>query len=100
MLHSTLFYIKCDLAERLTSLFCSILCYDLQGIRSEILQCVTKAAAMPLSQLCHVCKKEASMRCCRCGPLSFFCVDCFESCHEHNNIFHVGKLNLTKKEGG
>ena len=55
------------------------------------MQRVTEAAAMPISQLCHMREEVASMQCGRCGPLSFFCVDYFRSCQEYDNIFHVGE---------
>ena len=63
------------LLKKLTSLFCSILYYYLQGIRSGILQCITEAAAMPLSQLCHMCEKEALMQ----SRRSEFLLYCFFS---------------------
>lgn len=44
------------------------------GIRSRIL------TAMPLSQGCVNCDLSALFRCRLCGPLGFFCEECFFSC--------------------
>ena len=63
-----------------------------EKIRNEMLSVVTEAAAMPLNQLCIICKTAvSSIRCQRCGPMGFFCPDCFQSCHSNTNLFHVAE---------
>ena len=62
-----------------------------QKIRADILKVVTEAAAMSLDQLCLNCEKLATLRCQQCGPLGFFCHECFKSCHRHVNFFHVSE---------
>ena len=58
-------------------------------LRSHMLSAVTEMAAMPLSQICLHCDQFAFYRCQQCGPLGFYCQDCFLQCHSSVNIFHV-----------
>lgn len=47
---------------------------------------------MPINQLCITCGNvEALFRCQLCGPCGFYCWDCFETCHQRTNIFHVAE---------
>ena len=61
------------------------------AIRSNILNAVTGAAAMPLAQLCLHCEATASLRCQRCGPMGYFCPECFKKFHNIVNVFHVAQ---------
>lgn len=71
------------------------------GVRRGMLTAVTEAAAMPLSQGCLNCDLSALFRCQQCGPLGFFCEECFLKCHSSVNIFHVPEkwevIGSTKK---
>ena len=60
-----------------------------EGVRSGILTAVTEIQAMPVNQTCLNCENTASLRCQRCGPLVFFCADCFQSGHCNTNLFHI-----------
>ena len=62
-----------------------------QKIRGDVLKVVTEAAAMPLDQLCLSCDMLATLRCQQCGPLGFFCHECFKISHRHINFFHVSE---------
>ena len=62
-----------------------------EAVRKEILTAVIETQAMPPGQLCITCKCSASCRCQRCGPLGFFCLDCFQEQHKITNVFHVGE---------
>ena len=62
-----------------------------ERVRNGMLRAVTEAACLPLAQSCISCDKEASLRCQRCGPLAYFCPDCFDQCHHKTNIFHVAE---------
>ena len=57
-----------------------------------ILQCTFYAySGMPEDLKCTVCANLASMRCHRCGPLGFFCPECFRQYHADLNLFHIGE---------
>ncbi len=47
--------------------------------RKEFLYTATECSAMPSGQVCLLCVKPAvhSYRCKSCGPLAFFCRNCF-----------------------
>lgn len=60
-------------------------------VRQEMLAMITEKQAMPPNQPCITCKDAASCRCQRCGPLGFFCLDCFQEQHKVINVFHVAE---------
>ena len=62
-----------------------------EAIRIGLRNVVTESAAMPLEQKCFMCCDQASLRCPRCGPLGFYCCDCFKKAHCHVNVFHVAE---------
>lgn len=62
-----------------------------ERVRQGILVAMTETAAMPLGQICLNCEEEASVRCKQCGPVCFYCVECFQSCHSSVNFFHVAE---------
>lgn len=75
-------------------------CYELESraavagwesVRRGILIAVTEAAAMPLGQICLHCEAAASMRCKQCGPMGYYCSQCFLRCHNSVNFFHVAE---------
>ena len=47
---------------------------------------------MPAGTKCIMCEEFASLRCCYCGPLVFFCEECFKKKHSIMNIFHVPEV--------
>ena len=55
------------------------------------LRAVTETSAMPVGTLCMRCKSTALFRCQRCGPLGFFCMECFKEYHSVINLFHVAE---------
>ena len=58
-------------------------------LRRHMLVAVTEIAAMPLSQVCLHFDQFAFYCCQQCGPLVFFCQECFLRSHSSVNIFHV-----------
>ena len=62
-----------------------------ERVRNGMLRAVTEAACLPLAQSCISCEKAASLRCQQCGPLAYFCPDCFDQYHHKVNIFHVAE---------
>ena len=62
-----------------------------EQLRSQFLSVATECSAMLLGQLCLQCSSPAEFRCQDCGPLVFYCKDCFCSQHEKTNIFHVAE---------
>lgn len=60
-----------------------------QKIRNSILETVTEVAAMPPGQICLNCEKIATLRCQQCGPMGFFCQECFQVYHRYINFFHI-----------
>ena len=62
-----------------------------EAIRIGLRNVVTESAAMPLEQKCFMCCDQASLRCPQCGPLGFYCCDCFKKAHCHVNVFHVAE---------
>jgi len=63
-----------------------------EKVRLALLDAVVEAAAMPLDQVCILCNLEASLRCKQCGPISYYCVDCFEGTHAKVNFLHVAEM--------
>ncbi len=45
--------------------------------RKEFLYTATECSAMPSGQVCLFCINPAAYRCKSCGPLAFFCRNCF-----------------------
>ena len=62
-----------------------------EQLRSRFLSVRTECSAMPFGQLCLLCPNQAEFRCQECGPLIFYCRDCFCSRHEKVNLFHVAE---------
>ena len=60
-----------------------------QKIQNNILETITELAAMPPGQTCLNCEKLAIFRCQQCGPMGFFCQECFQAYHKYVNIFHI-----------
>ena len=60
-------------------------------MRESILALVTEKAALEEGETCIVCAEVASLRCQRCGPLGFFCYQCFINVHSEANLFHVAE---------
>ncbi len=60
-------------------------------LRSSIRSTLTESAAMRVGQLCSSCPELATLRCQRCGPMTFFCPQCFLTAHNDANIFHVAE---------
>ena len=54
-----------------------------------IINAITETAAIPLEQACINCNSTASLRCRQCGPLGFYCLQCFQICHKCVNFLHV-----------
>lgn len=59
--------------------------------RKRLLSVLTECAAMPLGQLCVLCPNNALYRCQECGPLNFYCKECFCTQHKLANYFHVAE---------
>ena len=59
--------------------------------RKKLLSVLTESAAMPLGQLCALCPNNALYRCQECGPLIFYCQECFCSQHKSANYFHTAE---------
>ena len=87
-----------DTMADLSSNFIEPTCHELESkasavewaaVRDGILTAVTEAAAMPVSQICLNCRNSASFHCQQCGPLGFYCEECFLKCHSTVNIFHI-----------
>lgn len=60
-----------------------------EKLRSGFLSIATECSAMPVDQICLICKSAAVLRCQRCGPSIYYCFDCFSRQHEIANIFHM-----------
>ena len=60
-------------------------------LRESILAVVTESAALEERQLCSICSQMACLRCQRCGPMTFFCSQCFHKAHSDVNIFHIAE---------
>ena len=58
-----------------------------QQLRAEMLTVTTENSAMPIGQKCWCCGVQASFRCVRCGPFSFYCFECFCQQHRTSNFF-------------
>lgn len=73
-------------------------CYELESrsmvagwneIRERALNMIVETAAIPLNQTCIKCDCIASLRCSQCGPLGFYCLGCFQTCHKCVNFLHI-----------
>ena len=62
-----------------------------EEIRPSVLHVVTESSAMRIRQQCLNCKQNAILRCLQCGPVAFFCEDCFSDLHRRLNIFHLAE---------
>ena len=62
-----------------------------EAVRQRLLEAVTEAQGMPLNQLCMLCDSPASVRCKQCGPLSYYCLECFEQVHSSINFLHAAE---------
>lgn len=62
-----------------------------EGLRNSMLLVVTESCAMPVAQVCSSCASSAEFWCQRCGPVAFYCYDCFNRQHRSMNIFHVAE---------
>lgn len=62
-----------------------------QQLRDEILTITTEQNAMPVGQKCLCCDDQAQCRCVKCGPFSFYCLECFYQQHQTSNFFHVAE---------
>ncbi len=60
-------------------------------LRNKLLAVLTECSAMPLNQICILCPRNALYRCQECGPLIFYCMECFCSQHQTANFFHVAE---------
>ena len=61
-------------------------------IRQDLLQAVTESNAMPIGQLCVICSDIAQYRCVRCGPVVYYCPQCFGNLHSKLNMFHTAEV--------
>ncbi len=68
---------------------CQSLVSGWKDIRECVQAVVTENAALSEGQVCIFCGKLASLRCQQCGPLGFFCSQCFTKVHDEINLFHV-----------
>ena len=59
--------------------------------RKKLLSVLTESAAMPLGQLCALCPNNALYRCQECGPLVFYCQECFRTQHKSVNYFYIAE---------
>ena len=73
-------------------------CYELDSrsmvsgwneIRERALNAIIETAAIPLNQACIKCDCIAALRCSQCGPLGFYCLGCFQTCHKCVNFLHI-----------
>ncbi len=62
-----------------------------EKVRLALLNAVVEAAAMPLHQVCVLCNLESSLRCKQCGPISYYCINCFKETHAKVNFLHVAE---------
>ena len=62
-----------------------------EKLRMEMLSSAIESSAMPVDQTCFLCSNLAVFRCQACGPLVYYCFECFSKQHEKVNIFHVAE---------
>lgn len=60
-----------------------------EQLRSRFLSAHTESSAMPCQQPCLLCPEAAEFRCQQCGPVCFYCKQCFILLHEKSNFFHT-----------
>ena len=62
-----------------------------EQLPGKMLSIAVENCALPVGQNCLTCINPAKFRCERCGPLVFYCFDCFCNQHETTNFFHVAE---------
>ena len=63
-----------------------------EAIRPQLLKCAVESSAMPHAAECILCQSPATMRCLKCGPRVYFCIECFGDLHKKINILHTGEV--------
>ena len=58
-------------------------------VRGQVLLTAAEMCAMPENQTCLCCSEKAILRCQKCGPLVYYCHQCFLNQHKKANFFHV-----------
>ena len=48
-------------------------------------------SAMPVDQSCLLCSELAVFRCQECGPLVYYCFECFSKQQQKVNLFHIAE---------
>ena len=61
-------------------------------VRSALLKAAVESSAMPADQCCINCYDSATHRCLQCGPLAYYCYECFVAAHSRVNFFHTGEI--------
>ena len=62
-----------------------------EKLRMSMLLSAVESSAMPVDQTCLLCSKLAVFRCQECGPLIYYCYECFSKQHEKVNFFHIAE---------
>ena len=62
-----------------------------EQLRGKMLSIAIENCALPIGQKCLTCMNPAKFRCEGCGPLVFYCFNCFCNQHETTNFFHVAE---------
>ena len=60
-------------------------------LRKMMISTAMEGCAMPIAQQCLLCPSPAVFRCQQCGPVVYYCSDCFCKQHESANFFHVAE---------
>ena len=50
-----------------------------------------ESSAMPVGQTCLLCSEPAVFRCQECGPMIYYCHECFSKQHGKVNFFHTAE---------
>ena len=57
-------------------------------IRNQMLTVSVESLCLPLTTVCCSCGNAANIRCCDCGPLTFYCEECVEDTHTSRLFLH------------
>ena len=62
-----------------------------EKLRTSMLLNAVESHAMAADQICLCCSKLAVFRCQECGPMVYYCFECFSKQHERVNVFHIAE---------
>lgn len=70
-----------------------------EAIREGLLTAVTESQGMPSDQICvHCDENPALIRCRQCGPLSYYCLSCFDRGHSRVSFLHAAERWMVRCE--